>query len=143
MLDAHHCACSHSTTRGALQYPTVWGHSSAVNTFFFVLYIAFALPLLCTTMPRQRQRIVFCDCYDCVDRPATATLSPEGLKAAEAVARQEPPPKGLVILASGFLVHQEGQLNLDACTLPHLNRLVHEGNLGFLASRQGATGKFS
>lgn len=91
-------------------------------------------------MPRQRQRIVFCDCYDCVDRPATSSLSEDGLKAAEAVARQEPPPKGLIILASGFLLHQEGQLNLDACTLPHLNRLVHEGSLGFLASREADTG---
>lgn len=92
-------------------------------------------------MPRQRQRVVFCDCYDCVDRPAQASLSEDGLKAAVAVARQEPPPKGLLVVASGFLRYEDKQVNLDACTLPHLNHLVNEGNLGFLSSRQGCTGK--
>lgn len=56
-------------------------------------------------MPKQtpRQRIVFCDCFDCQDRPEPTAVSDEALAASEAVARQLPPPKGLIIYGSGFL----------------------------------------
>ncbi|GLC56441.1 hypothetical protein PLESTB_001105100 [Pleodorina starrii] len=85
-------------------------------------------------MPRQRQRIVFCDCFDCRDRPEVS-LTPEQLDAATAVARQEPPPKALLLYATGFVVAADGATNLDACTLPHCNLVVREGNLGLLAVR--------
>lgn len=87
-------------------------------------------------MPRKRQRIVFCDCFDCVDRPEQPELSKEQLDAATAVARQEPPPKALIVCASGFLAHSAADgPNLEACSLPHLNRAVREGCLGMLAAR--------
>jgi hypothetical protein len=58
-------------------------------------------------MPKQRQRIVFCDCLDCavddaqLQRPTdvSTALSPAG----EAAARQDPPPKSLIILLTGAL----------------------------------------
>ncbi|PNH06482.1 hypothetical protein TSOC_007171 [Tetrabaena socialis] len=89
-------------------------------------------------MPRQRQRIVYCDCFDCVDRPEQPSLTPAQLDAATAVARQEPPPKALLLYASGLLLESDGATTLDACTLPHCNLLVREGNLGLLAVRRAA-----
>lgn len=88
-------------------------------------------------MPRLRQRIVYCDCFDCADRPAESTLTPEQLDAATAVARQEPPPKALLIFVTGMLLAADGSTNLDVHTLPHCNLLVREGNLGLLATRGG------
>ncbi|GIL76579.1 hypothetical protein Vretimale_19502 [Volvox reticuliferus] len=85
-------------------------------------------------MPRQRQRIVFCDCYDCRDRP-NVLLNREQLDASNVVARQEPPPKALLLFATGLVVSADGETNLDSCTLPHLNLVVREGNLGLLAVR--------
>ncbi len=87
-------------------------------------------------MPRQRQRIVFCDCYDCVDRPQQPSLSSEQLDAATAVARQEPPPKALIIYATGMVSSSDGLTNLEACTLPHCDMVVRDGNLGMLAVRK-------
>ncbi|KAG2490051.1 hypothetical protein HYH03_011516 [Edaphochlamys debaryana] len=91
-------------------------------------------------MPRLRQRIVYCDCFDCVDRPEATALSQAQLDAATAVARQEPPPKALVIFASGVIVPHVDETGtavttLDTCTLPHCNLVVREGNLGMLAVR--------
>ena len=83
--------------------------------------------------PRSRQRIVYCDCFDCIDRPDAVSTSAESLSAAEAVARQLPPPKALILFGSGFLRHFEGSINLDACSFPHLDRVAREGCLGMLA----------
>jgi hypothetical protein len=55
-------------------------------------------------MPKQRQRIVFCDCLDCLEAPARATDVPSALSpAGEAAVRQDPPPKSLVLLLTGAL----------------------------------------
>jgi hypothetical protein len=55
-------------------------------------------------MPKQRQRIVFCDCLDCLEAPARPTDVPSALPpAGEAAARQDPPPKSLVLLLTGAL----------------------------------------
>ncbi|GFR47016.1 hypothetical protein Agub_g8700, partial [Astrephomene gubernaculifera] len=91
-------------------------------------------------MPRQRQRIVYCDCFDCRDRPQEEALTPEQLDAATAVARQEPPPKALVLYATGIVQASNGTTNLDSCTLPHCNLIVREGNLGLLAVRKAQEG---
>jgi hypothetical protein len=120
-------------------------------------------------MPKQRprQRIVFCDCFDCVERPGGTVGSQAELADSEAVARQEPPPKALLIYASGFLQpHVPDSLdatasvaaltlgtkaaaaaaappvagagsNVDACVFPHLDRVVKEGALGMLSVRAG------
>ena len=56
--------------------------------------------------PRERVRIVLeCDCFDCKDPgEGKPELSAEQLSAATAVARQEPPPKGLVLLLTGVIL---------------------------------------
>ena len=82
--------------------------------------------------PRNRQRIVFCDCVDCVDRPQ-AEYSIEQLSIADAVARQLPPPKAIILFGSGLLDEWEGSTNLDASSFPHLDRIVKDGSLGILA----------
>lgn len=94
-------------------------------------------------MPRHRQRIVFCDCLDCTDRSNEQLPSGDQLAACEAAARQEPPPKCLVILASGFVQPsapptaggEPASNTLDDDTYPHLDGLVRDGHVGFLASR--------
>jgi len=80
--------------------------------------------------PRSRDRIVYCDCFDCLDRPEAV---PTSLSAAEAVARQIPPPKALLLFGSGFLRHHGGIINLDTCTFPHLDRIAKDGCVGRLA----------
>ncbi|GIL51361.1 hypothetical protein Vafri_7361 [Volvox africanus] len=85
-------------------------------------------------MPRKRLRIVFCDCFDCRDRP-DVSLTREQLDASALAARQEPPPKALLLFATGLVVSADGETNLDACTLPHLDLVVREGNIGLLAVR--------
>lgn len=94
-------------------------------------------------MPRQRQRIVFCDCFDCIDRPEQSELTDAELSACEAVARQEPPPKGLLIVGTGLLQRaaDDGVVNVDDFVLPHLNRVVKEGALGMLALRPQPEGE--
>lgn len=91
-------------------------------------------------MPRKRKRIVFCECFDCRDRP-DIVLSKEQLDAATAAARQEPPPKALLLYVTGTIVTVDGSTNLDSCTLPHCNLLVREGNLGLLAVRDSSAGE--
>ncbi len=58
-------------------------------------------------MPRTaaaRQRIVFCDCFDCSDKAIEPTVvTDEGLAACERVAQQRPPPKAVVLFGSGLL----------------------------------------
>ena len=86
-------------------------------------------------MPKSisRQRIVFCDCFDCLDRPDAVSTSAEALSAAEAAARQLPPPKALLLFGSGFIRYHGGAVNLDACCFPHLDCVTKEGCLGLLA----------
>lgn len=95
-------------------------------------------------MPRARQRIVQCDCFDCVEdqggpRPGTTS------ELSERVARQEPPPKCLLILGSGFLQAAPNgaataQTNLDAANIPHLDKAARDGCSGLLSVRQRDAG---
>lgn len=95
-------------------------------------------------MPQQRQRIVFCDCLDCVEQPATTDIASSTSPANEAAARQEPPPKCLMFVLSGVLLPQPGAANpgtatvLDSCSIPHLNRAAAQGNLCLLSLREEA-----
>lgn len=74
---------------------------------------------------KQRQRIVFCDCRDCVD----VVQGPIDYSW-EAAARQLPPPRSLMLLMEG--------LNSDASTpgtccrvdevgLPHFDNVARKG----------------
>lgn len=102
------------------------------------------------TMPQQRQRIVFCDCLDCVQQPPMTDIVSSNSPANEAAARQEPPPKCVMFILSGVLLssqHQSSQRQdgtmLDSCNLPHLNRATAQGNLCLLTLREGtAAGSF-
>jgi hypothetical protein len=95
-------------------------------------------------MPQPRQRIVFCDCLDCVQQPPTTDIRSSSSAANEAAARQEPPPKCLMFVLSGVLLPTTDAQNLatatvlDKCNLPHLNRATAQGNLCLLTLRQDA-----
>lgn len=92
-------------------------------------------------MPRARPRPEPepCDCLECRE-PAGAAPS-QG--AADAAARQAPPPKCLVLFADGVLPALEAADRAagqhGAPLLPHLDGLVREGSLGTLAVREAAT----
>ncbi|KAI8470765.1 MAG: hypothetical protein J3K34DRAFT_508772 [Monoraphidium minutum] len=100
-------------------------------------------------MPKQRQRVVFCDCLDCADPDAgRATDVPTALSpAGEAAARQDPPPKCLLILLTGALRPAGGGARsgggaasaaaLDGLRLPHLDRAARGGCQSLLALRDG------
>lgn len=83
-------------------------------------------------MPRPRPRPAPCDCLECRE-PASASSAP-GL--ADAAARQDPPPKLLLIFADGFLQ----ALQAESAGLVHLDAHVREGSLGMLALREGLHG---
>lgn len=87
----------------------------------------------CTTMPRPRPRPAPCDCLEC--REPTSASSAPGL--ADAAARQDPPPKLLLIFADGFLQ----ALQAESASLVHLDAHVREGSLGKLALREGSLGR--
>ena len=69
------------------------------------------------------------------DAPESAADGTQAGLAAVAVAQQAPPPKALIVLASGFLRSCEGQVNVDVCSFPHLDLCAREGSVGLLASR--------
>ena len=87
----------------------------------------------CTGMPRPRPRPAPCDCLECRE-PANASSAP-GL--ADAAARQDPPPKLLLVFADGFL----RALQAESGGLVHLDAHVQEGSLGMLALREGPLGR--
>ena len=84
-------------------------------------------------MPRPRPRPAPCDCLECRE-PAGASCVP-GL--ADAAARQDPPPKLLLIFADGFLQAESAR----PASLVHLDAHVREGSLGMLAMREGSERK--
>ena len=100
-------------------------------------------------MPRPRQRIVTCDCFDCKEEdPVLGGDAAEGIgssAANEAAARQEPPPKSLLIVASGFLQPGEdggGALSsLECAFLPHLGKCARQGSVNLIACRPKAAGQ--
>lgn len=76
-------------------------------------------------MPRPRLRREPCDCLDC--REPAGGAAP----ASAAIARQEPPPKSLVLCLSRALVPGA----LQEAHTPHLDALVGAGWAGLLACR--------
>lgn len=96
-------------------------------------------------MPKLRQRIVFCDCLDCVEQPRTTDITSSLSPANEAAARQEPPPKCLLLVATGLLVpagtgrEPTAPSLLELCSLPHLNKATREGGLTLLAMPTAGT----
>ena len=81
-------------------------------------------------MPRAPVGREPCDCLDCVDRPYQPPASVQ-----TAIARQEPPPKALLIYLHSA-VSAEQALQLGSCDLPHVAALVRDGCSGLLAFRQ-------
>lgn len=79
-------------------------------------------------MPRVRERVVpKCDCRDCQELGDTDFLYPT---ASTPAARQEPPPKCLVVVLSGAWQRRDsGQFSIDAVAHPTLDQLVQEGSL--------------
>lgn len=78
-------------------------------------------------MPRSRtrQRIVYCDCRDCVD-VSTQPVDYEW----ERAARQLPPPRSLVLLLEGFNSDPSSDMSscgLDELALPHFNNVARRG----------------
>lgn len=89
-------------------------------------------------MPRSRlrQRIVFCDCRDCVD-----VLNQPLDYAWERAARQTPPPRSLVLLLEGFNsgTRNEGYCcSLDELALPHFDNVSRRGVTSCAAVPEGA-----
>ena len=84
-------------------------------------------------MPRPRPRPAPCDCLECRE-PASVSSAP-GL--ADAAARQDPPPKLLLVFADGFLQ----ALRAESASLVHLDAHAREGSLGMLALREGPLGR--
>ncbi|KAI7846349.1 hypothetical protein COHA_000186 [Chlorella ohadii] len=83
-------------------------------------------------MPRAKLRREPCDCLDCREpaagsQPATASA---------AIARQQPPPKSLVVCLTGALT-EPGASSLGEADVPHLDALVAAGWAGLLACRAG------
>jgi hypothetical protein len=97
------------------------------------------------SMPQPRQRIVFCDCLDCVEQPAATDVPTASSAANEAAAKQEPPPKCLLLHLSGVLLPGTSSSQpsiLEALRLPHLDKATREGCLTLLAARPDhATGQ--
>lgn len=85
--------------------------------------------------PRTRPLVEPCDCLEC--REPLNSEAPQG--AGDAAARQEPPPKSLIVFADGFLqtlqVATSDKRAPAPSIHPHLDSIVREGNLGVLASR--------
>lgn len=92
-------------------------------------------------MPKARARTVYCDCFDCLDRPAPSVESEQALAASDAAAQQKPPPKALIIFASGFLRTWAGETSLDAVDLPHIDFAARDGALALLSVRAPSVGQ--
>lgn len=82
-------------------------------------------------MPRARLRREPCDCLDCREPASGATPA----TASAAVARQEPPPKSLVLCLAGAPAPRGD--DADGPELPHLDAAVAAGWAGLLACRAG------
>jgi hypothetical protein len=90
-------------------------------------------------MPRatQRQRIVVCDCKDCVDIATQPDLYDW-----EPAAKQLPPPRSLLVVLEGFNTgptHGSGAVcSLDQHYLPHFDSVARRGVNFCLARPSGA-----
>lgn len=84
-------------------------------------------------MPRKRIISEPCDCLDCRD------LLPVSPTICSAIARQQPPPKCLIIYLSDCYESSK-TLNPATCPtaqLPHMDKIVEQGCSGLLAVREG------
>ena len=84
-------------------------------------------------MPRKRSLREPCDCLDCKDLlPVSTTLS-------SAIARQQPPPKCLVLYLADCFHSRDSQPPATCSTaqLPHVDKIVDQGSSGLLAMREG------
>lgn len=92
-------------------------------------------------MPRVRPRRQLCDCLACESPSEAATQSPE-LHAA--LARQDPPPKSLIICVDRMLccagAERPQRISVDAVDCLHLDAIAREGCCGLLASLKSADG---
>lgn len=84
-------------------------------------------------MPRPRPRLDPCDCWDCEPRdPGAGAAFPDPALAA---ARQDPPPKCLVVVADGVLAGIDGHVPQGAAPAPHAAAVAARGATGLLALR--------
>lgn len=123
---------------GRFEYCTAAGEAFACSLYDYQLGRSPA-----NAMPKQRQRIVFCDCLDCQEQPASSDVAAHLSPLSEAAAKQEPPPKCLLLVACGCMQPPpEGGAgtSLDACSLPHLNKCTREGQLTLLTLRKEPSG---
>ena len=138
----HHCcksqggACRYRhQVRAAAFVPTEQAHSRALQ-----IELGPEKHFLATgtgpAMPRPRPRPAPCDCLECRE-PATPSSAPVR---ADAAARQDPPPRLLLIFADGFLQALEAA-SAGPASLAHLNAHVREGSLGMLAARESTAGR--
>ncbi|GMH32180.1 hypothetical protein BSKO_00014 [Bryopsis sp. KO-2023] len=84
-------------------------------------------------MPRARRRVVTCDCRVCLDPLQFGSLSPFPSAApewgiGEVAARQEPPPKCLLVVATG--------IEQAALECPHLDGIARDGSTSLVAVRR-------
>lgn len=84
-------------------------------------------------MPRPRPRLDPCDCWDCEPRDLGAGASTPD--PALAAARQEPPPKCLVVVADDVLTGADGSVPPEARPTPHAAAVAARGATGLLALR--------
>ena len=84
-------------------------------------------------MPRPRPRPDPCDCFDCADplpSPSSTTPLPPHL----ASARQQPPPKCVLVLADGVLTEE----TVGGSVAPHTDAVARLGCTGVLSLAAGA-----
>jgi hypothetical protein len=88
-------------------------------------------------MPRPKLQRQPCDCMDCMD--SSRNIFEVACGSHIPLARQEPPPKSLIVYLSGALAQdpQERGTTLDTATRPHLDAVVRDGWTGLLMFRTG------
>lgn len=89
------------------------------------------------TMPRPRPRPDPCDCFDCLDEPQPSTSADDPLPPHLASARQQPPPKCVLVVADGVLTGGAPRgVPADVAT-PHADAVARRGCVGVLSLREG------
>ena len=93
------------------------------------------------SMPRKRLHRERCECLDCRPVIPPSVTTPESV----AAARQDPPPKCLVIYTDSVQAEGENAVlcTTDDETLPYLHAVTKRGCCGLVSYRQGFSGVFS
>ncbi|KAK9823699.1 hypothetical protein WJX72_004744 [[Myrmecia] bisecta] len=96
-------------------------------------------------MPRPKFKRVPCDCLDCREEGLQPINVEAAVAASSASARQDPPPKCLIVFADRFLQADSstGNTSLSSAECPHLHGVARDGSSGLLALRQSAPGSQS